>query len=89
MRINARLDGESEDYLEKIKQVKGFETITDALKYSLKEVASHLEAQGDPGDQFQAFLNSEYVGQFDGPEDGSVNYKDDLLQGLKSKHGIV
>jgi len=89
MRINARLDGESENYLEKIKLVKGFETITDTLKYSLKEVASHLELEGNPGNQFQAFLNSEYVGQFDGPEDGSANYKDDLLQGWKKKHDIV
>lgn len=89
MRINARLDSESERYLEKIKQIRGISSTTDALKYSLKEVASHLEQVGKPGDKFSGLLESGYVGQFDGPVDGSVDYKEALAQGWSEKHGTV
>ncbi len=87
MRINARLDQESEGYLKKIKQAKGFVSITDALKYSLRDAASHIEPVGKPGDKFKALLESEFVGGFNGPEDSSVDYKHKLTSGWSDKHG--
>ncbi|MAF96251.1 MAG: hypothetical protein QGG54_11500 [Gammaproteobacteria bacterium] len=65
MRINARLDSESESYLEKIKQIKWISSTIDALKYSLKEAASHLEQADKPGDKLRGLLKSSHVGQFD------------------------
>ena len=75
MRITARLDDESEQNLELIQKKEGFKTITDVLKYSLQEVASQYEKQAKPGDKMKAFLNSDFVGSLEGPEDLSVNYK--------------
>ena len=89
MRINARLDRESEAYLEKVKQIGGFASTTDALKYSLKEAANHLEQESRPGGKFKGMLKSDFVGQFEGPEESSVDYKGVLGQGWEEKHGIV
>jgi len=86
MRITARLDDESEHYLETIQKMKGFKTITDVLKYSLQETASHLEQQAKPGDKMKALLDSGFVGSFEGPEDLSVNYKDYIAEYLDEKY---
>jgi len=88
MRVTARLDDESEQYLEIIQKAKGFKTVTDVLKYSLQEVASHLGQQGKPGDKMKALLESDFIGCAEGPEDLSVNYKEYIYQGLKDKYDI-
>ncbi|HGG60790.1 MAG TPA: hypothetical protein ENK26_12890, partial [Gammaproteobacteria bacterium] len=56
MRITARLDDETERYLKKIKSIKNLETITDVLKFSLREAAEHLEQGARPGDKMKALL---------------------------------
>ena len=86
MRITARLDDESEHHLETIKKSKGFKTLTDVLKYSLQEAASHLEHQGKPGDKMKDLLKSDFVGSFEGPEDISENYKKYIMEYLDDKY---
>ena len=86
MRITARLDDESEHCLEVIQKTKGFKTVTDVLKYSLQEVASHLEQQGKPGDKMKALLKSDFVGSFEGSENLSVNYKKAVAEYLDEKY---
>lgn len=86
MRITARLDEESESNLELIQKMKGFKTITDVLKYSLQEVANHLEQQAEPGDKMKTLLESDFVGSFEAPEDLSVNYKKHVAEYLDEKY---
>ena len=86
MRITARLDEETERYLQKIRAVKGLETITDVLKFSLRETAENLEEGAKPGDQMKAFLASGFVGSFEGPEDLSTNYKQYISEYLDEKY---
>jgi hypothetical protein len=86
MRITARLDAESENYLEAIQKKKGLETVTDVLKYSLRETANQLQNQAKPGDQMKALLASGFVGSFDGEEDLSVNYKQYIAEYLDEKY---
>jgi len=62
MRITARLDDETEAYIEQIKQLKGLDTVTDVLKLALKSTAQALEAEARPGDKMKAFLATDYVG---------------------------
>ncbi len=89
MRINARLDEEGEKYLHKIQQIKGFSSITEALKYSLQQAANGLSNESKPGDKMRGFLASGYVGAFEGPENGSVDYKEFLYKELQDKHDIM
>ncbi len=86
MRITARLDDESEQYLALIQKKEGFKTITDVLKYSLHEVASQYEKEAKPGDKMKALLNSDFVGSVEGPEDLSVNYKKHIAEYLDEKY---
>ena len=86
MRITARLDAESENYLETIQKKKGLKTVTDVLKYSLREAANHLQDQAKPGDKMKVLLGSDYVGSFDGEEDLSVNYKQYVAEYLDEKY---
>ncbi len=86
MRITARLDDKSEQFLEKIQARKGFKTITEVLKYSLKEAAAHLEQQQKPGSKMKKLLQSDFVGSFDGAQDLSVNYKSEIADYLDKKY---
>ena len=86
MRITARLDDETERYLKKIKSIKNLETITDVLKFSLREAAEHLEQGARPGDKMKALLNSGFVGSFEGGEDLSSNYKRYIAEYLDEKY---
>lgn len=87
MRITARLDDETEAYIEQIKQSKGLKTTTDVLKYALRDTAESLSNQHKSGDKMKALLDSDFIGCGNGPEDLSVNYKEYLHEGLKEKHG--
>lgn len=89
MRINARLDDRDSSYLSKIQKAKGFTSISDALKFSLRLAAKQIELEEKPGDKMRRFLASEYVGAFDGPANGSENYKSALVNDLCDKHDIV
>lgn len=87
MRINARLDEQSEQDLLFIKEKTG-ETVTQIIKELLTTKAEYLRAKHKPGSKMQALLQSDFVGCAEGPEDLSVNYKEYFYQGLKEKHGI-
>lgn len=87
MRVTARLDDEAQGYVEKIKHLKGLDTVTAVIKYALQDAANSLEPK-QPGSKMKALLNSEFIGSGDGPEDLSTNYKDYLYRGLKEKHDI-
>ena len=75
MRITARLDDESEKYLFKIQQFKNFKSITATLKYSLKYTAEDLDNEKLTGIKMKGFLESEYVGAFEGDENLSSDSK--------------
>jgi len=87
MRINARLNDQSEQDLLFIKEKTG-ETVTQIIKELLTEKAETLRAKHKPGSKMQALLQSDFVACVEGPEDLSVNYKEYLYQGIKEKHGL-
>jgi nucleoid-associated protein YejK len=87
MRINARLDEQSEKDLQFIKEQTG-ETVTQIIKELLADRANEIRQKQQPGSKMKALLESDFVGCAEGPEDLSVNYKDYLYQGLKEKHGL-
>lgn len=87
-RINARLDDESAEELEFIRRTTGATTITDALKYSISEVASRLRESESNGSKMKALLMSDFVGCASGPADLSENYKERLDADWATKHGI-
>ena len=75
MRITARLDAESEHDIEAIRSKVGLKTVTDVLRYSLREAATRLDRESKPGDRMKALLGSDYVGSFDGDPKLSSDYK--------------
>jgi len=74
MRINARLDAQSEQDLLFIKEKTG-ETVTQIIKELLTARAESLRVKHKPESKVQTFLQSEFVGCAEGSEDGSINYK--------------
>ncbi len=60
----------------------------DRLRYFIKEESSQLQQKGKPEGKFKALLASDFVGQFEGPEGGSVDYKEILRQGWEEKHSF-
>ena len=88
-RINARLDPQSAADLELIRRELGTASLTEALKYSLREVAARLRGEAAPENRvMQTFLDSDYVGCAMGPEDLSENYKGLPEADLRAKHGL-
>ncbi len=87
MRINARLDDQSEKDLLFIKEQTG-ESVTQIIKDLLTEKAVELRTKQKPGSKMQALLHSDFVGCADGPEDLSTNYKDYFYRGIKEKHDL-
>jgi len=85
MRINARLDEQSEQDLQFIKQTTG-ETVTQIIKTLLEERAERLREKNRPGAKLKALLDSDFVGCGEGPEDGSINYKKYVADYLDDKY---
>lgn len=85
MRINARLDEQSEQDLQLIQQTTG-ETVTQIIKALLAERAEQLREKNKPGAKLKALLESDFVGCGEGPEDGSVNYKKYVADSLDEKY---
>ena len=85
MRINARLDEQSEKNLQFIQQTTG-ETVTQIIKTLLQERAERLREKNKPGAKLKALLDSDFVGCGEGPEDGSVNYKKYFADYLDDKY---
>ncbi len=84
MRINARLDEQSEQDLLFIKEKTG-ETVTQIIKELLTKKAETLRVKHKPGSKIQALLKSDFIGCGEGPEDGSVNYKKYVSEYLDEK----
>ena len=87
MRINARLNEQSEQDLLFIKEKTG-DTVTQIIKELLTAKADALRMKHQPGSKMQALLQSDFMGCAEGPEDLSVNYKEYYYQGIKEKHGL-
>ncbi len=85
MRINARLDEQSEQDLQLIQQTTG-KTVTRIIKELLAERAEQLREKNKPGAKLKALLESDFVGCGEGPEDGSVNYKKYVADYLDEKY---
>ena len=85
MRINARLDEQSEKNLQFIQQTTG-ETVTQIIKTLLQERAERLRKKNKPGAKLKALLDSDFVGCGEGPEDGSINYKKYFADYLDDKY---
>ena len=85
MRITARLDVASKHNIEAIRRTTGLKTVTDVLKYSLQQTASHIENDSKPGDRMKALLASDYVGSFEGAHTLSSNYKQIIASYLDEK----
>lgn len=85
-RINARLDAEAAADLELVRSRTAARSVTEALKYSLHEVAGRLRGEEAPGRAMAAFLASDYIACAVGPEDVSDRYKDVLESGWGAKH---
>lgn len=84
MRITARLDEDYEHKLKTIQQKTHLNT-TEIIKQALDLMYEKTKLTG--WDKNQKLIEM-LAGISVGPKDLSVNYKDDLLEGLKEKHGI-
>jgi hypothetical protein len=83
MRINARLDQESEQYLRYLQEVTG-KSCTEIVKESLTRY--YHSVAGD-SQRKNKQLVEELAGIAVGPSDGSVNYKEYVKDYVSVKHG--
>lgn len=86
LRINARLDERASNDLQFLRKELGGSSITDAVKYSITKVAEELRDSSKAKHQKQVWLESGFVGGFEGPEDLSSNYKQHLTDILDEKY---
>ncbi len=84
MRINARLDKQSEENLQFIQQ-QTHATVTEIIKRLLAEHAEQLKKKQQPGSKLQAFLHSDFIASGQGPVDGSINYKNYISEAIDDK----
>ncbi len=84
MRINARLDKKSEEDLLFIKE-QSHATTTQIIKELLAERAEHIKQKNIQGSKLKAFLSSDFIACANGPEDGSVNYKNYVTEVIDNK----
>lgn len=82
-RINARLDEETAQDLEFLKEFTQLNN-SQALKAAIRFYADHLRSEVRRSKQ--ALINSGFVGSFEGPEDLSANYKQQLAETLDEKY---
>lgn len=83
MRINARLE---ENDVVKLEALKSHDqlTTTQVIKKAIDLMYQHTMAH--PQGSIHALLESNFVGCAKGPEDGSVNYKQQVAEYLDEKH---
>lgn len=87
LRINARLDEQTSEDLQFLRDVLGAKSITEVLKYSLQQVAQDFRDKARAKRQKQLWKESGLIGCIeDGPEDLSVNYKKYLTEYLDEKY---
>ena len=83
MRVNARLDKQSESDLKFLQQVT-HTTSTDIIKMALRFYASHIHQEAQQ--QKEALLKSAFIGCFAGPSDLSSHYKAYVREALDAKY---
>jgi len=84
MRINARLDKESEEKIESIKRATN-KSVTDIIKESVDLYFTQLNLNAKKKNM-ELFKSLSGIGE--GPDDLSENYKKYLTQDLNKKHDI-
>ncbi len=85
-RINARLDEETARDLEFVRETLGGLSVTEAVKYALKQVAEDIRDRERARVQKQIWIDSGFVGGFEGPEDLSTNYKQYFAEIMDEKY---
>jgi len=86
LRINARLDEETAADLQLLRKALGDVSITDALKHALRLGAQEIRDRERARAQKQVWIDSGFVGGFEGPEDLSTNYKRYFAEYLDEKY---
>lgn len=75
LRINARLDEKLSKDLHFLRKELGNKSITAVVKYSIQKLAQEVRDNTQAKRQKQLWLESGFVGGFEGPENLSSNYK--------------
>lgn len=83
MRINARLDEETERDLKFLQQTTNT-TSTNIVKSALRFYAAHIRQEAQQ--QKEALLKSGFIGSFQASSDLSENYKQYLQEVLDAKY---
>ena len=83
MRVNARLDEDSEEKLAYLEKETGL-SVSEIMRRAIASYYSRL--RNDNADPSMALIKAGFVGCGEGPEDLSANYKQHL-QRLHTKHG--
>lgn len=86
LRINARLDEKLSKDLQFLRKELGDTSITEVVKYSIQKLAQELRDSTKAKRQKQLWLESGFVGSFEGPENLSSNYKQYLSDILNEKY---
>jgi hypothetical protein len=86
LRINARLDEKLSKDLQFLRKELGNKSITAVVKYSIQKLAQELRDSTQAKRQKQLWLESGFVGGFEGPENLSSNYKQHLSDILDEKY---
>ena len=85
-RITARLDEQTAEDLQFLRQSLGEVSITQALKHAVHSAAREIRDRQRARRQKQLWRDSGFAGGFSGPEDLSANYKHYLAERLEEKH---
>lgn len=87
LRINARLDEQTANDLQFLREMLGNKSITEVLKYSLQQAAQDLRDSMRAKRQKQLWKDSGLIGCIENaPEDLSVNYKQYVAEYLDEKY---
>ncbi len=87
LRINARLDEQTSDDLQFLREMLGDKSITEVLKYALQQVAQDLRDKMRAKRQKQLWKDSGLIGCIDhAPSDLSVHYKKYVTEYLDEKY---
>lgn len=68
MKITVHLDDEAQGHFEKIKQLKGLDTVNAVIKYALRNTANSMESY-QPDSKVKALLNLRGQVQWEGDLD--------------------
>ncbi len=83
MRVNARLDEDSEEKLAYLEKETGL-SVSEIMRRAIASYYSRF--RNDNADPAMALIKAGFIGCGEGPEDLSTNFKEHL-QELHTKHG--